>query len=330
MYMSDRWWLWVVLLTALCLYGAPLPAAEGAEEEIVARVNGAPIARAEFEREVRLATQRATQTGKGLDEERRAALRQQTLEQLIGRELLLQASQENKIVVDHNAVDGKLEDIKKRFPSDKEYQETLGRMGLSEEHVKSQIRDGLTIERLIETEIVEKIVVSEEESQSFYKGHPELFKAAEQVRASHILVKIDAQADEATRGEARKKIETVEQQLQKGQDFATLAKDFSDCPSKAQGGDLGYFTRGKMVKPFEDAAFGLKTGEVSEIVETQFGYHLIKVTDRKPEGILPFEEVKEKLTAYLTRQRVQEQVKLYVDGLRKKATVEIVAPLEKK
>jgi len=239
-------------------------------------------------------------------------------------------SQEKKIVVDDKAVDRKLGEIKKKFPSDKEYKDALGRMDLSEEDVKSQIRDGLTIERLIETEIVEKIVVSEEESQSFYQGHPELFKAAEQVRASHILIKIDSKADETTRAEARKKIEMVQQQVQKGQDFARLAKDFSDCPSNAQGGDLGYFSRGKMVKPFEDAAFALKIGEVSTIVETQFGYHLIKVTDRKPEGTVPFEEVKEKLTAYLTRQRVREEVKVYVDDLRKKATVEIIEPVKKK
>ena len=108
-------------------------------------------------------------------------------------------------------------------------------------------------------------------------------KKPEQVKASHILVKVDAGADEAKKAEARKKIQEIQQKVKAGGDFEALATENSDCPSKAKGGDLGFFERGQMVKPFEEAAFALKPGEVSGIVETQFGYHIIKVQEKKDE-----------------------------------------------
>jgi peptidyl-prolyl cis-trans isomerase C len=111
----------------------------------------------------------------------------------------------------------------------------------------------------------------------------------EQVHARHILVKVDPKADATQKAAARKKIEDIQKQLKNGEDFSELAKKASDCPSNAKGGDVGYFGRGQMVKPFEDAAFSLKPGEVSGIVETEFGLHLIKVMDKKPEKIMDYQ-----------------------------------------
>ncbi len=108
-------------------------------------------------------------------------------------------------------------------------------------------------------------------------------KRFHQVKASHILIKVDAKTDEAKKTEARKKIEEVQQKLKDGGDFAALAKEYSEGPSNVKGGDLGYFGRGQMAKPFEDAAFALTPNEVSDVVETRFGYHLIKVYDNETE-----------------------------------------------
>jgi peptidyl-prolyl cis-trans isomerase C len=112
--------------------------------------------------------------------------------------------------------------------------------------------------------------------------------------------------------------------LQKGEDFASLAKEFSQCPSNAKGGDLGYFQRGQMVPPFEQVAFALKPGAVSDIVETKFGYHLIKVIDKKAETTIPYKDVKEKLEQNLKREKIQKEVTLYVEKLKEKAKVEKV------
>jgi peptidyl-prolyl cis-trans isomerase C len=151
---------------------------------------------------------------------------------------------------------------------------------------------------------------------------PGLFKQPEQVRASHILIKVEPQADESQKAAARKKIQKIQQRLQKGEDFAALAEEFSQCPSSAKGGDLGYFRRGQMVKPFEEAAFALKPGEVSDVVETKFGYHLIKVIEKKSETTIAFEDIKDRLEQYLKQEKVQKEVSLYAQKLKEKAKVE--------
>ena len=193
---------------------------------------------------------------------------------------------------------------------------------LSEAAIKAQIKRGLAIQQFIDTYIVQKATVSYQEIKAFYESRPGLFKQPGQVRASHILIKVDPQADELKRAEARKRIEEIHQKLQKGEDFATLAKAFSEGPSRAKGGDLGYFKRGQMVKPFEETAFALRPGEVSDLVETRFGYHLIKVIERKPETTIAFEDVKDRLGHYLRQQKVQKEVSLYVQKLKEKAKVE--------
>ena len=114
----------------------------------------------------------------------------------------------------------------------------------------------------------------------------------------------------------------IKQRLKAGHDFAALAKEFSQGPSSTKGGDLGYFARGQMVTPFEDAAFSLKPGEVSDIVETKFGYHIIKVVDKKPETTISYDEVRERLGLYLKGEKTKKEIRIYVKRLEDNANVE--------
>jgi len=133
---------------------------------------------------------------------------------------------------------------------------------------------------------------------------------------------VESNADEDKKGEARQKIVVVQEKLKKGEDFAVLAKEYSEGPSNTRGGDLGYFRRGQMVKPFEDAAFTMQPNEVSDVIETRFGYHLIKVYDKKPEQVLAYADVKEKLNQRLKQQKVEKEATQYVDQLKKDAKIE--------
>jgi peptidyl-prolyl cis-trans isomerase C len=168
------------------------------------------------------------------------------------------------------------------------------------------------------------VVIPDREIRTFYDTHPNSFKKSEQVRASHILIKVDSQAEPSVKEEKKAKLRKIQKRLKGGEDFGVLAKEFSECPSNSKGGDLGYFGSGKMVKPFEDAAFKLKTGEVSDIVETQFGYHLIKVVDKKPASVMGYEDVKDKIGQYLKQEKTAKQLKGYIEELRKKAVIERV------
>ena len=169
-------------------------------------------------------------------------------------------------------LDSEFETIKARFANQQGFQQALDDMNISEADFKQQVKKGLSIQKLLGKEIYEKLVVTDQESRSFYDNNPNFFQKPEQVRASHILIKVAADDDDEKKAAARKKIEDVQEKIKAGEDFAQLAEAYSEGPSSTQGGDLGYFDRQKMVKPFSDAAFRLQPGEISPIVETRFGY----------------------------------------------------------
>ena len=250
------------------------------------------------------------------------ALKKEVLERLINRELLYQASQKNGIKVEESEINEQIDTLKKRFPNEDEFKKTLKGMKFSQNYLTTQIRRDLAIQRFIEKQFSEDITVSDKETKKYYDDHPDAFNSPEQVKASHILIKVDPEGDKAKKDAARKKIEEIQQRVKKGEDFATLAKELSQCPSSAEGGDLGYFQRGQMVKPFEDAAFALAPGEVSDIVETKFGYHLIKSVDKKSKTSFAYDDIKERLQQHLKQTKIQEQVNEYVEELKKKAKVE--------
>jgi peptidyl-prolyl cis-trans isomerase C len=174
----------------------------------------------------------------------------------------------------------------------------------------------------MDKEFFQKATVSHQEMKSYYDTHQDHFKKPEKVQASHILIEVDPQASASQKAEAQKKLKKIQEKVRKGEDFAALAKEHSQCPSSAQGGDLGYFQRGQMVKPFEEAAFALEAGKVSKIVETRFGYHLIKVMDKKPETTLPYKDVKGGLEEHLKQDKVRQEVRTYLEKLKEKAQVE--------
>jgi peptidyl-prolyl cis-trans isomerase C len=317
-------WFWVFGgVLALALTSSPALAGEkeppGGK---VAVVNGSVINRADFDREMSRALQRFSSKGKPLSDSQVSEIKKEVLENLINGELLYQESQKKGITVDEVAVNEQLRKLKERFPSEAEFKSALSKANLSEDVLKSQFKRGMAIQRFIDKQFVQKITVSDKESKAYYDSRPDLFKQPEQVHASHILIKVDPGADESQRAEARKKMEKIQGKVQKGEDFAALAKEFSEGPSSAKGGDLGYFRRGQMVKPFEEKAFALRPGEVSDIVETRFGYHLIKVMDKKTETTIAYEDIKDRLKQHLKREKVQKELKLYAEKLKDKAKVE--------
>jgi peptidyl-prolyl cis-trans isomerase C len=289
----------------------------------VATVNGTAITRAELDREMGRARQQLTSTGRSLGSDQISKMEKSILEDLIKTELLYQESQAQKIEIDDATIDEYLATVKKRFPVEAQFEESLKEMNISQAELRSSLRQSKAIDQLIDKQIIQKINISEEESKSYYDGNPEFFKQPGQVRASHILIKVDPGADESQKASARKELEKVQKKLKKGEDFAALAKEFSQGPSGPSGGDLGYFGPKQMVKPFEDAAFALKSGEVSDIVETRFGYHLIKVVDKKAESTMPYEEIKDKLAQYLKQQKIRKEVDSYIETLTAKAKVEV-------
>jgi peptidyl-prolyl cis-trans isomerase C len=178
------------------------------------------------------------------------------------------------------------------------------------------------IQTLLDQEIISKIKIKEDEAKAFFDANSAQFDQKEKVRARHILMKVEKSADEKTKAQARKKLVDIQKKIMSGEDFAEMAKQHSQGPSNVKGGDLGYFGKGQMVKPFEEAAFQLAAGEVSDIVETRFGYHLIKVVDRKAPKKAVYADQKQKIMGKLKNERIQKEVNTFITKLRKEAKIE--------
>ena len=315
-------WRLLIVLALITLVSPTYAAESQSAEQKVALVNGTVIKQAELDSEMGRYLDRLQRTGRFPNDLERKEIKKQVLENLIARELLYQESQKKGIKVDQKEIDEQLTGLKGRFPSEAEFKNALSRNNLTEADLRFQFERDLAIKKLLDGQIGDKVAVSEKETRAYYDSNLETFKKPEQVRASHILIKVDPGADEAKKAEARKKIESLQTKLKKGEDFGALAKEYSEGPSGPKGGDLGFFGRGQMVKPFEETAFAMKPGQVSDMVETNFGYHLIMVTDRTPEGTLPYEEVKDRLQQFLKQQKVQEAIAQYVETLKGKAKIE--------
>ncbi|MBU0769378.1 MAG: peptidylprolyl isomerase [Proteobacteria bacterium] len=319
----------IIAVVAICLLVGPAwsadkaaaPGKDAASVKEAASVNGKPISKSQYERDLSMFQKRAAQEGRPLNDADLTAVKNRILENLIDAEVLYQQSQKQGIKVDDQAVNEQIEKIKKRFPDEAAYKKALEGMGFSEKEIRAEIQRGLAINQLLDTNVRQKITVTEEESKKYYDNNPNLFKQPEQVKASHILIKVAPDAEESKKNQARKKIETVQKNVLKGEDFGLLAKANSEGPTAQREGDLGYFSRGQMVKPFEDAAFALNVGEVSKIVETQFGYHLIKVTDKKPARTIPYEEVQLKLEEHLKKEKAKTEIQGYIENLKKSANI---------
>jgi peptidyl-prolyl cis-trans isomerase C len=317
---------WAIRLTIITAFVLASFSAFGQETEPVidpvALVNGVKITDKEYQRELNLHLQQAAQQGGQIPDLMLPKIKTDILNNLIDRELLYQESQKKNATIDAEEVNNQLKSIKDRFPSQAEFENTLGQLDLTEADVKSQLERNIAIRNLIDKTVTQKINVSDEETKAFYEANPNLFKQSEQVKASHILIKVDPGATDTQKAQARIEIVQIKQKLKNGQDFAAFAKEYSQGPSSVNGGDLGFFGRGQMVKPFEDAAFALKPNEVSDIVETRFGYHLIKVVDKKPGGMMTYAEVKDQIGRRLKRKKIEQEAKLYIENLKKDAKIE--------
>ncbi|MFH1371735.1 MAG: peptidylprolyl isomerase [Planctomycetota bacterium] len=197
----------------------------------------------------------------------------------------------------------------------------LKMQGQSIEQFRQQMKKGVTYEALMNKE-VGKIDVNDADALAFYEENKEDFNTPAQVQASHILIKVAPSATPEEKAAAKAKAEKLLKEIKDGADFATVARENSDDPgSKIRGGDLGFFGKGQMVKEFEDAAFGMQPGQVSDLVETQFGYHIIKVTGHKPAGLAPFAEVKDDIIKNLEQGKKNQTFRQYIQKLRAEANI---------
>jgi peptidyl-prolyl cis-trans isomerase C len=293
------------------------------EKNVVAKVNGVEITSKELNSQVGWLKNQLLMRGMDLKQIPEEKIKEQALQSLIEMELAYQEAKSKKFTAKKEEIQSRLDNFKKRFKEEKEYNDYLKQQGMNEDEMRKEIEREIIVNKYIDEVILKDFKsASEEEIKKFYDENPSYFIKPEQVKASHILVSVPENATEEQKKEARKKAEGILKDLKKGANFEEVAKEKSDCPSKQRGGDLGYFPKGRMVKPFEDVAFSLKPGVLSDIVETKFGYHIILVKDHKMEEKAKLEEVKENIKAYLDEGKKQDLVQKKLSELLPKAKIE--------
>ena len=288
--------------------------------DVLARVNGQPVSKTDFER---LLKNLEANRGPVPADQRDRVLRG-LLDQLITYNVLKQEAATRQLSVPDTDVDAQVQQMQKQFATDAEFKKALSARNTTAAQLKDDARVDMLINKMMEGELATAVAATEADAKDFYDKNPDKFKQGDTVRASHILIMAEENADEATKKAARAKIDGILKRVKGGEDFAALAKAHSQDGSATQGGDLGFFPKGQMVPAFEQAAFALKPGEVSDVVTTQFGYHIIKLIERKDATAVPFEQVKPRVLDYLTNQKKQDRMNAFIEEAKKRATIEVL------
>jgi peptidyl-prolyl cis-trans isomerase C len=298
----------------------PMPAEIPA---ILARVNGEAIERWEFDNAVKQMEARA---GSPVPVEKRDEVLRVVLDQLVAYHLLAQESRARKIAVIDADVEGRLGDMRKGFANEEAFKQGIASQGLTMDQLRAQARTSIEVAKVIDAEVTAKVAaVPDAEVDTFYKKYPERFKQGETVHASHILISVAPKATPVQKTEAKTKAQAVLKQVRGGADFATVARAQSQDPgSGPNGGDLGFFPKGQMNPQFEDAAFALKPGAVSAVVETPFGFHIIKVHERRAPRTAPFAEVSGQIKDYLLQGQREQKLQQFVEQVKSKSKIEIL------
>jgi parvulin-like peptidyl-prolyl isomerase len=253
-------------------------------------------------------------------------VRRQVLDALIDRELLWQEARKKKLTPSDAEVDQAVARIRESFPSAENFKTELMIGGFTEAAFADHVRRELSVQRLIREEIAGSVTVTEEGIEAFYRDNLDRMRRPEEVRVRHILIKVPPGADEKADRKARERIDRVLAEAKEGKEFAALAKARSEDESASRGGDLGFLSREQLVKPFADAAFALSPGQLSDAVRTPFGYHLIRLEERRGGDVVPLEEAAPRIREHLRSGKITKVVEDHVERLRAAGEVRIMEP----
>jgi peptidyl-prolyl cis-trans isomerase SurA len=305
-------------------------------EEIVARVNNSIVTRADLRRSKETWQE---EVNKDKTDGVEAPKEQDLLRDLIDQQLLLQKGTELGVTADTDVVK-RLDQIRQQMHADsmEDLEKAAQAQGVSWEDFKQNLKNGIITQKVIQQEVGGHIVITQQEIQQFYDQHKAELERPEKVRLSEILVSTQKGAEVKTESgktalpempdaqviaDAQKKADSIYEQLQKGGDFASLAKADSDGPTSQLGGDLEYFKRGTLSKELEDKVFALKAGEYTQPIRTNQGYVILKVTEHQTAGIPPLKDVELPIQERLYMQAMQPAVRDYLTKLREDAYIDI-------
>ncbi len=291
-------------------------------DSIAARVNGQVIMRSELEERAQPFIQEFStvlsgdEVAENIDE-----LKKEILDRMIDEILLKKAAEEEGVAVSEADIDRGIEEIRQQFSSEAEFMDEITRQGFTRDTFRGDVAQQIKVIKLIEDKVQNRVTPpTEEEAREFYRENREHMVEPERVRARHILIS----TEERNRDEASSRAGEIYEMARRNPDnFSDLAREYSDGPTAARGGDLGYFSRDEMVSDFADAAFELEFEEISSPVETRFGFHVIKLIGRRAPERKTFEEIRNQLMQHIYQMRMEEAYIRFLQELREEANIRI-------
>ncbi len=305
--------------------------AEQPVDKVVVTINGKDISQSVVDElvapQIQQIAAQNSQVPPAFFEQYKKQLEQKAIENIVIEELLSGQIKELNLVVSDEDVDQQLEEmLAEQNLSRTDFEALIAAQGATVEQVKENLKKSLPFQNLLEMQFDGKVDVTIDDANDYYVKNASQFQVPEQVRASHILITPDLSDPNTDPNQAQaqaleKAMELLAEVKKPDADFAQLAKENSKCPSAASGGDLNFFARGQMVPEFDEAAFALDPNQISDVVETKFGYHIIKVTDKNEASTKTFDEVSEDIVAMLENQKKQQIAKDYFESLKAQATI---------
>lgn len=288
---------------------------------VLARVNGAEVTKADFDR---LIKNMELGAGQPVPAERRDEIYRGALDQLVTYTVLKQEARARKITVPDAEVEAGLQEMRKQFATEEEFKKALSDRGMTLDRLRADARIDMAINKMIEDEVAKEPEATDVQVRDYYDKNPDKFKQDEAVRASHILIRVEPNATDAEKQKARARAEELAKQAKAGADFGELARKHSADGSAAMGGDLNFLVPGQTVAPFDKAVFSMKPGEISDVVETEFGFHVIKVMEKRDASMVPFTQISPRIRAFLTDEAKQGRAQAFIEELKKKASIEVL------
>ena len=288
------------------------PAVKAPPAPLVIEVNGKTLTREQLNKEIKktmsvvknqIPADKVDDYGK--------SLKKRMIEGFVSRALLTDEIVRKKIEVSKQELTDEFDKIQTTLPQGVTINEGMTKNNISKEKMNDDLRFSIQLKKLVALEKKRNIKPTDVEIQSYYESNKEKFKLPESVHARHILISKDSKDDDKAKAGKKAKAELIRKKLADGADFADLADKYSDCPSKKNGGDLGEFTKGQMIKPFERAAFSQKINEIGSVVETDFGYHIIEILDKKEATVKALDEsLKNRISSVLEQQNIKATLSL--------------------
>jgi peptidyl-prolyl cis-trans isomerase C len=316
-------------ITVICFYvfflfcislSLPLPVFSNdlKESKVVATVNGSAITRADLDMEInRLLPQELYH--RSVTPEKQAEIEKKALENLINAELFFIEAKRQGLKINDSEVKKRLDTIRASYQNKKAFEDALKRSGMTNSVFEEKVRQGMMVEKLIEKEV--RVSLTDNNLEEYYNKNIEKFKEPESVRIRYIYVKINPSESDG-RKKAKERAKEAYSKINSGSDFAQIAQTYSNDMSRIKGGDVGFVHRGAMPHDIEKVAFSLKTGQASEILETDTGFHIIKVEEKRASRQVQFKEIKDKLKKELTESMQKERMEGLIKKLRENAKIQ--------